>query len=554
MHQSATQRTRIEADGEAVRETEEQASADRGGVGDPVTDRQPLPFGEAEELAGGLVGLTRGLAMHAEAIAGVRIELHLDRALEKRQPRKEIRAVFLFDGVAGVLGPIVDFAEKDVPPLGEARDPAHFVDAIEVARREEHARVTRMGREDRHPSADIRELALGVDGAEIGEDGQRALQGLVVRLLIPREGGGFAPAGREQQQDRLREVDPLDLRDFTQRTGFVVGLRPETDTTARTGPAGATGALFGGSLGDRLDEQRVDAAMRVEAGDAGEAGVDHRADAGDGQGSLRDVGRDDHLAAGAGLHRTVLLFWRKLAVKGKDIHAAGLREITHRADGPHDLIRPRHEDENIAFGLFLQDTAHLFRRGVPDRAGRVARQMRVFDLHRIGASVGGQGLGGAEPFRDALGIEGRGHRHDQEIGTMRLLQASRERQGHVGVQVALVEFVEHHRADALELGVRSHLAEQERLRHELDPRLGRLDALEADLVTDFSAEADAAFLRDARSEQTGRDPAGLQDDNLPLDEVQIQEHLRDAGRLTRARRRTEHQPAYATAGGDQVGL
>ncbi len=95
-----------------------------------------------------MVGLTRGLAMYAEAITGVRIELHLDRALEKRQPREEVGAVFLFDGIAGVLGTVIDLAEKDVPSLGEPGDAAHFVDAVEVARREEHTRVTRMGRED----------------------------------------------------------------------------------------------------------------------------------------------------------------------------------------------------------------------------------------------------------------------------------------------------------------------------------------------------------------------------------------------------------------------
>ena len=63
-----------------------------------------------------------------------------------------------------------------------------------------------------------------VIGAEVGEDGQRALQGFVLRLLIPRESRGLSPARGKQQQDGLGEVDPLDLRDFTQRTSFVVGL------------------------------------------------------------------------------------------------------------------------------------------------------------------------------------------------------------------------------------------------------------------------------------------------------------------------------------------
>jgi hypothetical protein len=203
-----------------------------------------------------------------------------------------------------------------------------------------------------------------------------------------------------------------------------------------------------------------------------------------------------------------------------------------------------------AIGSLTQDAAHLFRRGIPDRAGGITRQMGVLDLDRISAAVGGQRLRGAEPFRHALGIEGRGHRHDQEVGPMRLLQAASERQRHVGVQVAFVEFIEHHRADTLEFGVRGHLPEQQGLGHELDARLGRLDALEADLVAHLAAETHVALLRDARSEQTGGDPAGLQDDDLALYQVQVQEHLRDARRLTRARGRAEHQPAHSAASGD----
>ncbi len=50
--------------------------------------------------------------------------------------------------------------------------------------------------------------------------------------------------------------------------------------------------------------------MGIEASDAGKAGVDHRADAGNGQRRLSDVGRDDDLTTGAWLDRAILLFGR----------------------------------------------------------------------------------------------------------------------------------------------------------------------------------------------------------------------------------------------------
>ena len=138
--------------------------------------------------------------------------------------------------------------------MGEAGDAADFEDAIQLARSEQHARITRVRWEDRHAASNRRQLALRIDGAKIRENGQRALQGLVVGLLIPREGRRVAPAGRKQQQDGLGEVDSLDFRDFSERASFVVGLRPKSDATAGAGSAGATSALLSRGLRDWLNE------------------------------------------------------------------------------------------------------------------------------------------------------------------------------------------------------------------------------------------------------------------------------------------------------------
>ena len=94
---------------------------------------------------------------------------------------------------------------------------------------------------------------MSVDGTEIRQDGQRALKRLVIRLLIPREGRRITPAGRQQQEDGLGEVDSLDFRDFAERAGFVVGLRPKSDATAGAGSAGATSALLCRGLRDWLN-------------------------------------------------------------------------------------------------------------------------------------------------------------------------------------------------------------------------------------------------------------------------------------------------------------
>jgi len=122
------------------------------------------------------------------------------------------------------------------------------------------------------------------------------------------------------------------------------------------------------------------------------------------------------------------------------------------------------------------------------------------------------------------------------------------------MQVALMKLVEDHGADALELGIRGHLTEQQRLGHELDAGLGGFDPLEADLVADLRTELTAPLLRDARGEQAGGDPSGLQHDDLPLDQTEVQQHLRNPRRLARARRRAQDEAPRPPAGGDEVGL
>ena len=94
-------------------------------------------------------------------------------------------------------------------------------------------------------------------------------------------------------------------------------LGPEPQAHARGGPSGAARALIGRGAADLLDEERVDAAVGIEAGDPRQAAVDYDTHSVDGQRGLRDVGGYDDFTLAVGGQRGVLIRDRQFAVQGK---------------------------------------------------------------------------------------------------------------------------------------------------------------------------------------------------------------------------------------------
>ena len=90
--------------------------------------------------------------------------------------------------------------------------------------------------------------------------------------------------------------------------------RPQPETQARSGPAGAPGALIGRGLADLLDQQGVDAAVGIVTRQASQAAVDDAAHPVDRQGGLGDIGRNDHLAFLVARHGGVLFPGRQFPV------------------------------------------------------------------------------------------------------------------------------------------------------------------------------------------------------------------------------------------------
>ena len=158
---------------------------------------------------------------------------------------------------------------------------------------------------------------LARERAQIREQQLRALQRLRIGFFQPRKTKHIVDAAGFKRQHDLGEIEPFYFGQFLQRPRAVLALGPQPHAQARRRATGAARPLVGARRGDFLDEQRVDATVRVEARLPREPAIDHRRHAVDGERGFRDIGRDDDLARLCTRHRAVLLLRRQFPVERK---------------------------------------------------------------------------------------------------------------------------------------------------------------------------------------------------------------------------------------------
>ena len=359
----------------------------------------------------------------------------------------------------------------------------------------------------------------------------------------------FDPGGFEGE-DRLGHVEPLDFRDVAFGAALVVALRPEPDAHARRGSPGPPSALVRRGAADFFNEEGVDPAMGIVAGHAREAGVHDQCHPVDRQRSLRDVCRNNDLARGCPVDRPVLLGGRELAVQWEN-DATVAEPTADFPDRPVDLVGAGHEDENVPVGP-LEIVGHSLRREFPGRiVFGVVREK--FHIDRINPPLRLQGRAGSEILREPGAIEGGGHHDDPQVRTRRLLKRERAGQADIAIKMPLVELVEDDRGNALQLRIGQHLAEKDSFRDEKNPRRGRGNIVEPDLVSDLAAEFHPALAGHARGQHPRRQPSRLQDHAAPAARNSpVDQDLRDLRGLSRARRCLQDKTISAPQRGNNL--
>ena len=379
-----------------------------------------------------------------------------------------------------------------------------------------------------------------IDCAQVRQERLRACPGRGWRLREPGHGPLAVPGPGLQGQ--FGQFQALDFRRVGLRAPAVLQRGPQAKAASGRGTARPARALIRRGLAGKDGLQCLEAAGRVEAGLADQAAVHDDLDAGDGDGRLREVGGQHHATPSTEMEGAILLVGGQSTMQGQDV---GGTQVGQGLGDTGDLAPAGQEDEHVAIAVRndpSNGSGHAWHQA------SVPRQQigpLVLDLDEMAAS-GRLQDGTMEERCDGTRIQRGGHGQQPQRGTG-LAHLAQQGQGQVGLQAALVQFVEDDRADraapallALQEGIGLQPAGQQPLGQNFQPGLGTDLRLESHAKADLAAQMSAAFRRDSLSHQAGSGPSGLEQQDSLVEGDPIKQRGGRAGGLAGAGRCDEH--------------
>ncbi len=177
--------------------------------------------------------------------------------------------------------------------------------------------------------------------------------------------------------------------------------------------------------------------------------------------------------------------------------------------------------------------------------------MEGFDW--VGAALGGDDRCIAHQGGDRFGVERGGHGEEDKIGAEGAADFEREGKAEIGIEAALVEFVEDHRADAGEFGVGLDHAGEDAFGDNLDARGLRNLSLAAHPVADGMPRYFAQFLGKPFGCRPRGEAARFEHEDLAAGKARLEEGDRHPSGLARAGRCLKDCHPARLEGGDQRG-
>ena len=300
------------------------------------------------------------------------------------QVRQEVRALVeeramgLVGRVALVRRPVARVLDRQ-----SAREHQHLRHAVVVARGDDHPCDARIERQASELITDRRQRVRIVERAELVEQLVAVRDRARLRRLDERKVLDLAERERLHPEDHRRERRTQDLGFGERRPRVERHLVVEPDADARGDPTATPRALVRGRPADRLGPQLLHLVAIAVALDAGQAGIDHVADAGDRQRRLRDVGRQHDATRVGRLEHAFLFLGRQAREQRQDL---GVRWMVPAQHGRRlaDLALAGEEHQHVA-GTGPGQLVDRVDDGVDDAAfvgGDIASRRKLAGLRR----------------------------------------------------------------------------------------------------------------------------------------------------------------------------
>ncbi len=420
-------------------------------------------------------------------------------------------------------------------------DHQHLGQTLLLGGGEQDAPDARVDRQTRKPTAQLGQLAAGIERGQLLEGALAVGDQTRVGRIEEGEVGHVAEAEQLHAQDHGGEVGALDLGLGEGRAGGEVVLAVEPDADPGGDPPAASLALIGRGARDALDRQALELAAVAVAADPREAGVDDVMDAGNGQRGLGDVGRQHHAPSAVRLKDPRLLLRPLAGVERKDL-GRGRMMLAQGLGGLADLALAGEKDQHVA-AADARQLADRVRNRLLHRlvalADRFVLGRAIADLDRIGPARDFEDRRRAalcigEVHGEALRIDGRGGNDELEIRSARQ-QTLQIAEQDIDIEAALVGLVDDQGVVLVEQPILLDLGEQDAVGHQLDRGLRAHPVVEAHLVPDQPAGGPAELLRDPIRQGARGDAPRLGVTDPPGEPAsELQTELGQLGRLARA--------------------
>ncbi len=423
--------------------------------------------------------------------------------------------------------------------LGRQHREHRRVERLSVAPRlHHHVGEARRQRQGAHGLAFRRDPRFAVERAKPLEQFHRLVPCRLGRQVEKGQACRIADAPGGEVKRKARKIGLEDLRRVVCRQRRRLLLAPKAYGDARRGASRATGALGDCRAGGPHCLESRQARARLVDRHALQTAVDDDAHAVDRQRGFGDRGRQHHLALALGRRpdRGILRarIDRTIELEQADI---GRQRCLQPFGCAADFLLAGQECEHRAVFLGKRAT-HCPRNGVLHRLACRAFLMADFDGMRTAGTFDDRRA--ARQSRYRLCLQRCRHDEDLEVVPQRLLHVERQREAEIGVERALVKFVEDDSADTAKFRVIHDHPREHAFGHEKNAGPRRGPAFEPHAIPDRLARLLAKLSGHERGGGACGDAAGLQHHDQARAPWRRGEGEGNTRRLARAGRCAEH--------------